>query len=77
MYRGILGGAGGAGTVGAVGGAFGSGSLPNTGVPILFLLLIALSMIVVGAVMARVAFSTPALAGEAPATTTARGAQGS
>jgi hypothetical protein len=74
-----MGGAGGAGTAGVVGGTFGGGgaSLPTTGVPIMLLLLIALTMIVVGAVMARVAFGSPATAGEGTATETARGAFGS
>lgn len=79
MYRGIMGGAGGAGTAGVVGGTFGGGgtSLPTTGVPIMLLLLIALTMIVVGAVMARVAFPSPSAAAEGTATETARGALGS
>ncbi len=73
MYRGVLGGGGTA----VLGVGFGSGSLPRTGVPLLLLLLIALTMIVVGVVMTRVAFGSAPAGGQMPLTPTTRGTKGS
>ena len=53
------------------------GSLPTTGVPLLMLLLIALTMIVVGVVMTRVAFGSAPAGGQAPSPRASRGTKGS
>lgn len=72
MYRGIAGGTG-TGVLG-IGVTQGRSGLPVTGVPLAVLLLIALTMIVVGVVMTRVAFGPPpAAAGEGPTSGTERG----
>ena len=75
MYRGVLGGGGTA----VLGVSFGSGagSLPRTGVPLMLLLLIALTMVVVGVVMTRVAFGSAPAGGQTPPTRTTRGTKGS
>jgi len=75
VYRGVLGGGGTA----VLGVSFGSGagSLPRTGVPLMLLLLIALTMVVVGVVMTRVAFGSAPAGGQTPPTRTTRGTKGS
>ncbi len=73
MYRGVLGGGGTA----VLGVGFTADRLPLTGVPLLLLLLIALTMIVVGVVMTRVAFGSAPAGGPTPASRTGRGTKGS
>ncbi len=75
MYRGVLGG-GGTAVLGVSFGT-GAGSLPTTGVPLLLLLPIALTMVVVGVVMTRVAFGSAPAGGQTPPTRTTRGTKGS